>query len=131
MTRQILAILIVVAIIAVIVRVIMQSGNAIIDVTSLGAIPTSTVTAVLEVRAPDSNPLPTALPQDLSTAVVATVQAATPRPVRIPGGTGRPVVLPNTGIFDQLDWPAQTPFIAFVSIMCTVTAVGYWLGRNR
>ena len=133
MTRQILAILIVVAIIVVIARVVMQSGTGVLDVRSLVRVPTSTVTPALQVVAPDANPLPTALPRMLATAVEATVQAATPRPVAVtrPGSSGRPLVLPNTGAFDQLSLPAQTPFIAFISIMCTVTAVGFWLGRNR
>lgn len=133
MTRQILAILIVVAIIVVIARVYMQSGNAIIDVAALVTAPTATTATELQVRAPDANPLPTALPQALATAVVATVQAATPRPVVASnaGTSGRPRVLPNTGAFDQLGWTAQTPFIAFISIISTVTVVGYWLGRNR
>ncbi len=131
MTRQIMAILIVVAIIAVIVRVLSQSSTALADFGALILPSTPTPTSALHVRAPDDNSLPTALPESLNIAVAATVQAATPQPVRIPGSTSRPLVLPNTGVLDGSGWPAQIPFVAFITVICSITIAGFWFGRNR
>ena len=131
MTRQIVAILIVVAIIAVIVRVLSQSSTALADLGALVLPSTPPPTSALQVRAPDDNSLPTALPESLVIAVAATVQAATPQPVRMPGSTSRPVVLPNTGVLDGLGWPAQTPFVVFITVICGITIAGFWFGRYR
>ena len=131
MTRQIMAILIVVAIIAVIVRVLSQSSTALAELGALVLPSTPIPTSALQVRAPDDNSLPTALPESLIIAVAATVQAATPQPVRIPGSTSRPLVLPNTGVLDGLGWPAQIPFVVFITVICSITIAGFWFGRNR
>ncbi len=131
MTRQILAILIVVAIIAVVVRVAMQSGGAIVNLAAIVTAPSITPTSALQVTAPDGNPLPTALPKTLETAIVATVQAALPHPTPVMRTPQRPVVLPNTGVMEGTDVMQRLPFVAFVTIVSTLTAVGLWLGRNK
>jgi len=131
MTRQILAILIVVAILAVVVRVAMQSGASLDRLTAVLIQPTVATTPELDVRVADAIALPTQLPQALASAVVATVQAATPQPKPAAWSTQRPVVLPNTGVFGDVDWTQNITFIAFITIISTVAAVGYWLGRNK
>jgi hypothetical protein len=131
MTRQILAILIVVAILAVVVRVAMQSGASLDRLTAVLIQPTVATTPELDVRVADAVALPTQLPQALASAVVATVQAATPHPKPAAWSTQRPVVLPNTGVFGDVDWTQNITFIAFITIISTVAAVGYWLGRNK
>lgn len=126
MTRQILAILIVVAIIVVIIRVVMQWGGASALLPAQNPQPTATLLAVN----PAGAPLPTALPQVLATAVVATVQAVrgTATPVI---SSGRPSTFPNTGIADTVDWAARLPFLIFLIGITAVTVVGMWFGRKR
>ena len=131
MTRQILAILIVVAILAVVVRVAIQSGTSLDRLTAVLIRPTVVSTPVFDVRVADQVGLPTQLPHALATAVVATVQAATPQPKPVVWSSQRPVVLPNTGVFSDVDWVQNITFIAFITITSTVAVVGYWLGRNK
>jgi hypothetical protein len=131
MTRQILAILIVVAILAVVVRVALQSGASLDRLTAVLIQPTVVITPELEVRVSDAVALPTKLPPALESAVVATVQAATPQAKPAAWSSQRPVVFPNTGVFGDVDWSQNITFIAFITIMSTVAAVGYWLGRNK
>jgi hypothetical protein len=131
MTRQILAILIVVAILAVVVRVALQSGASLDRLTAVLIQPTVVITPELEVRVTDAVALPTKLPPELEAAVVATVQATTPQTKPVAGSSQRPIVLPNTGVFGDVDWTHNITFIAFITVISTVAAVGYWSGRNR
>lgn len=131
MTRQILAILIVVAILAVVVRVAMQSGASLDRLTEVFSHPAVTSTPELDVRGADAIAQPTRLPQALESAVVATVQSTMAQSKPAAGSTQRPIVMPNTGVFGDREWSQNIPFIAFITIMSTVTAVGYWLGRTK
>ena len=131
MTRQFLAILIVVAILAVVVRVALQSGTSLDRLTAVLIQPTVVITPELEVRGTDAVALPTKLPPALESAVVATVQAATPRSIPAASSAQRPAVFPNTGVFGDVDRTQNITFISFIVIMSTVAAVGYWLGRNK
>ena len=131
MTRQFLAILIVVAILAVVVRVALQSGTSLDRLTALLIQPTVVITPELEVRGTDAVALPTKLPPAHESAVVATVQAATPQSIPAASSSQRPAVFPNTGVFGDVDRTQNITFISFIVIMSTVAAVGYWLGRNK
>lgn len=131
MTRQFLAILIVVAILAVVVRVSLQSGASLDRLTAVLIQPTVVIIPELEVRIADAVALPTKLPPALELAVVATVQAATPQAKPAAWNSQRPEVFPNTGVFGDVDWSQNIIFIAFITFMSTVAAVGYWLGRNK
>ena len=131
MARQILAILIVVAILAVVVRVAMQSGASLDRLTAALIHPAVTSTPDLDVRGADAIAQPTRLPEALESAVVATVQSTMAQSKPAAGSTQRPIVMPNTGVFGDREWSQNITFIAFITIMSTVTAVGYWLGRTK